>query len=772
MSIPKRRSTAYRIAGVALLLSLLFGQMATSSRRKSAAFDETYHLVSGYAYLHTGDPRLSWEHPPVPQALAALPLIRRADLAPFPTDHPGWQEGNAEAFVDEYLWVDNAARAPDLVWAGRVPLMLLTVAFGLALFLALHTCVGEPAAWIGLTLFALDPNIIANGRLIGNDLAVAGFIFLAVWRLGIYLREPSARRLILTGVMAGLAAGSKATAALIVPIFFLLALILPGENQDARPILARFGRRLLAMMGMAGVAAITLWAIFGFEVGPLTPGGLPLPAPTYVSGLPRMMQRIARGTPTYLLGRTSDTGWWYYFGLTFLLKTPLPTLILLALGIAHAVRRPRETAIWWLPALVYLLAASASTLQIGYRYILPVLFFAIALAASPFRRWPCARWQRIGLGLLSLWLIIDAAWTYPHHLSFANEIVGGPRRSWRHFADMNVDWGMDLIALREYEATHPDEEVNLAYFGSAIPSAYGVRARLLPSFSRALSGPTYHAYNAHTPPPGAYAISATSLHLGLLYEGQDMYAYFRAREPDARVGGSILIYHVDYPPETPVDRAVVIGPAVWRLSPEALDWESGHRLIAKWSAAQSFILPAAGSAHYVVEREIPDTPAIRAALRGDDPREIVSSLPTSPPATTPDGTEVAWPARFEDGPELIGWEVASANIAPGEPIGLLTRWRVTEPLPTPPLAAFVHLMDAANAEGAPIAQWDGWPAALLGLEPGDVLIFEHTIATPATLAPGEYPLTIGLYRPPHGPRLPVAGADRLRVTTVKVGDGD
>jgi len=318
---------------------------------------------------------------------------------------------------------------------------------------------------------------------------------------------------------------------------------------------------------------------------------------------------------------------------------------------------------------------------------------------------------------------------------------------------------MDLVALREYEAQHPDEELNFAYFGSAYPAAYGVTARLLPSFSRALAGPTYHAYNAHTPPPGAYAISATSLHLGLLYEGQDMYAYFRAREPDARVGGSVLIYHVDYPPEMPVDRTVVIGPAVWRLSPEALGWQPGHRLIAKWGAARSFILPAAGPAHYIVEREIPNTPAIRAALRGDGLGQIVSSLPTSPT-----------PARFEGGPELIGWELAEANIRPGDAIGLITRWRVTDPVPAPPLAAFVHLMDAANADGAPVAQWDGWPAALLGLEPGDVLIFEHTIATPAPLAPGEYPLTIRLYRPRHGPRLPVAGADRLRVTVVEVGE--
>jgi len=177
------KGIALRTAGVIALLALLAAQMALSSLRQSAAFDETYHLVSGYAYLHTSSPRLSWEHPPVPQVLAALPLLTKA-LAPFPTDHPGWQEGNAEAFVDDYLWVDNAALAPDLIWAGRVPLMLLTAGFGLALFAALFTLVGEPAAWIGLTLFALDPNIIANGRIIGNDLAVAGFMFIAVWRLG------------------------------------------------------------------------------------------------------------------------------------------------------------------------------------------------------------------------------------------------------------------------------------------------------------------------------------------------------------------------------------------------------------------------------------------------------------------------------------------------------------------------------------------------------------------------------------------------------------
>ncbi|HQE92459.1 MAG TPA: phospholipid carrier-dependent glycosyltransferase [Anaerolineae bacterium] len=741
------KSIGLRAGGVALLLALLFAQMASSSIRQSAAFDETYHLISGYAYLHTGSPRLSWEHPPLPQILAALPLLTK-ELAPFPTAHPGWQEGNAEAFVDDYLWVDNGTLAPSLIWAGRVPLMLLTVGFGAALFAALFTLVGEPAAWIGLTLFVLDPNIIANGHIIGNDLAVAGFMFVAVWRLGAYFRRPTALNLVLTGIAAGLALSSKLTAVLLAPFFLLLACIDPASST--------FTHRLRAMPAMAFVAALTVWAVFGFEIGPLTVGGIAVPAPTYLRGLPRMFQRVARGTPTFLLGRVSDSGWWYYFSVTFILKTPLPTLILLGMGLARAIRHWRETALWWLPAGLSMLVASASTLQIGYRYILPVLFFSIALAASGFREWPRTRRQSIALAVLGLWLAVDAVRVFPDHLAYSNALAGGPDNTWRHFADMNVDWGTDLVALRRYITAHPEEEVYLSYFGSAVPATYGVTARLLPGFSRMLSGAEYAGFNPYTPEPGTYAISVTSLHLGLVYEGQDMYAYFRARAPDARAGRSILIYRVAYPAETPLDRAVVIGTPVWQHSPASLGWIAGRRLITKWASAGAFVLPANGPARFIVQAAVPETALIRTAIAGGDARPLLANIPAGTP-TTPEGRPVALPAVFENGPALVGWELSAKQVAPGETLRLITYWQVKEAL-IPPLAVFVH---GVNAEGQPIAQWDGWPVATMGLESGDIIVLEHTLTLPADTPAGAYPLQIGLYRPPSGARFSIAGTDRL-----------
>jgi len=748
-----------RLLGVPLLLGLLLAQMAASSVHKSAAFDETYHLVSGYAYLRTGSPRLSWEHPPVAQALAALPLLARDDMAPFPYDDPAWQAGDGEAFVDDYLWVDNFA--PNLVWAGRWPLMGLTLFFGLALFVALRSTVGEPAAWVGLFLFCLDPNIVANGRLITNDLPAAGFLFVAVWRLGAYLRRPSWPNLALAGLAAGLAVATKLSAVLVAPIFLLVALVYRPPQGHSLPV----WRRLLALVGMAAVAVLTIWAVFGFEVGPLQEGGVSLPAPTFLRGLPGVWRRVARGTPTYLLGRVSDTGWWYYFVVVFALKTPLPILLLFALGLPWAVRRRRESALWWVPAFLYFVVASASTLQIGYRYILPVLLFAIPLAVGRFAAWPRGRLARLGLALLAAWAALEAAWVFPDHISYVNELGGGPDNGWRVFADMNVDWGQDLVALRE--CLDAVDDARLAYFGSAYPSAYGVRGRMLPGFSRLLAGPEVSGFNPYTPTPGTYAISATSLHLGLVYRGRDIYAFFRDRAPDDRAGRSILIYDVRYPPEMPVDRAVVVGPEVWSLSPEELGVQEGHRLVTKWAGAGGFVLAGGGPARYLVKAPTPDSPLVEDVLaKGPvvDARPLLAQVPVGGIPTTPEGVTVALPASFHDGPALTSWVLSADAVAPGRDLDLTTYWRVEDPL-TPPLAVFVHLL---GADETPIAQWDGWPVATDGLEPGDVIVLSHPLQIPADATAGHYTIQMGLYRPPDGPRLAVAGTDRLLLSRVEV----
>ena len=85
------------------------------------------------------------------------------------------------------------------------------------------------------------------------------------------------------------------------------------------------------------VGVLALWAANGFQVGPLREplpllgllGGATVPLSHHLDQLLDIGGRLQVGTPAFLMGRYSDSGWWWYFPVAFGLKTPLPVLLLL-----------------------------------------------------------------------------------------------------------------------------------------------------------------------------------------------------------------------------------------------------------------------------------------------------------------------------------------------------------------------------------------------------------------------------------------------------------
>ncbi len=115
---------------------------------------------------------------------------------------------------------------------------------------------------------------------------------------------------------------------------------------------------------------------------------------------------------------------------------------------------------------------------------------------------------------------------FPHYEAYFNELVGGPANGQRILVDSNLDWGQDLPALKQLLDDRGLDQVYLSYFGTAPPEQYGINYRPLPSFPRFVKGSEVKAFNPYTPPPGWYAISATSLRLGLYLQNRELYAYF------------------------------------------------------------------------------------------------------------------------------------------------------------------------------------------------------------------------------------------------------
>jgi hypothetical protein len=206
----------------------------------------------------------------------------------------------------------------------------------------------------------------------------------------------------------------------------------------------------------------------------------------YLYGL-AYTDKTAGPRPAYLLGKVADQGWYEYFPIACLVKTPVPTLLLALAGLAAcatrrvATRAPALAAGLLVFALTYALAAVMSRFNVGVRHILPLYPLIWVLGGAP-AAWCVSRLGRGAVAALLAWLGAAMLWTHPHYLSYFNELAGGPRHGHAWLADSNIDWGQDLKRLAAFARDHPDERILLSYFGSADPRRYGFRVELLPSF--------------------------------------------------------------------------------------------------------------------------------------------------------------------------------------------------------------------------------------------------------------------------------------------------
>jgi hypothetical protein len=65
----------------------------------------------------------------------------------------------------------------------------------------------------------------------------------------------------------------------------------------------------------------------------------------------------------------------------------------------------------------------------------------------------------------------------PRYLAYFNVLGGGARDGWRHLLDSNIDWGQDLRRLAAWVRAENLQTIDLAYFGTGDPKAYGIPYR-------------------------------------------------------------------------------------------------------------------------------------------------------------------------------------------------------------------------------------------------------------------------------------------------------
>jgi 4-amino-4-deoxy-L-arabinose transferase-like glycosyltransferase len=523
-----------RFAGpiiLALCLALFATKAVTSLVQESSTYDETTYFGMGkYLLQHRHwDVPGSILHPPLSFYISSVPLLF------FPTDTEVWQSDPLRANDPEYLGAGDMLRGQTLLATAanqddrlldlsRAMIVLTALLLGWFVYRWSDALYGKASAILAIVLFSFSPDILAHARLITPDMTLTTFSFITVYYLWRFLQTERLGDVILAGVCLGLTLLSKFTGLLLLPACLALMALWKKKQNRLNP------RHCL------------LFVIVGFAVLCLGYGFNPEP---YFTGIFYQHAHAGGGHYSFLLGNYSDSGWWYYFTVAFLLKTPIPTMLFLVIA-TYLFVRTWQTGAWLneafllTPAALIFVFFSLNHDAIGLRYILPVYPFLFVFASKAVQLCFADKW-RTGLSAAALaWYIGVSCYIHPHYLAYFNELAGGPANGYKRLVDSNLDWGQDLKGLKKYMDANAIPKISLSYFGTDSPARYGIAYDWLPS----------HYLNDPNPNKGErtlqkwVAISATNLE-GDYFENKNTFAWFRQREPVAKIGYSIFIYKVD-----------------------------------------------------------------------------------------------------------------------------------------------------------------------------------------------------------------------------------
>jgi hypothetical protein len=502
----------YRVTLVVILAAFVLLDLSLLDRR-SMMVDDTMHIPSGYSYLKTHDFRLNEEHPPFIKVLSAIGLEHVQPELPLDSEgwtkaeQPGDPDDGTNTFCGDFFH-RNADKFEQIIYWARLPMIIIPILLGIAVWVFTRNLFGDATAVLAVFFLLSEPNTIANSTFVQNDLAAALAVFCFVIALRYYLQKPTFFRAALLGLSIAFGLLTKHSLAVLVPVTIVL---LAGHAVWRR---FKFKEHLCRHLGFALLILACGYFVFiagyGFDVSYIDDDEaafisewlkitgdwsdtfqdfivhLPIMLPKYyLYGMDLVMNDVQNGRPAFLLGKVSQTGWWYYFPVAFVLKTTIPFLLLTISGITWTVwsavkRRWLDGLYLVVPPLAYFGLSMTSHLDIGVRHVMPVFpFFAVmgAAAVNAFlnsEKLKSGQLSKIFAGALAVAMLFIAIMTFPDYTTYFSPLAGGSSNGWRLLSDSNVETGQDVNTLAAFLKSRGETEVEGLFVGSGYIEYYGV----------------------------------------------------------------------------------------------------------------------------------------------------------------------------------------------------------------------------------------------------------------------------------------------------------
>jgi len=446
-----------------------------ASFRESLTYDETVNIQEGRNAWKFRTFDIDTNNLPLPRNIATIPIITGLDrlLPVSPT--------NVNVFFSRFV-------------------MILIGAFGLALVYMVSYRLTKSLGASALTLFLyiFEPSILAHSHYIVNNIwFLVLYFFLWVTFLA-FADKSTKRNSLVFGVALGLSLSSK----LLTTPFFLTAVILYLLFSLRKNILHMMKNMLPAVIALFFV----LWANYFFTSDVIIkarndPNRVserlltyardhrlpciekaiwfgqhqPVPLGQFFASVKNTVLFKQTDGGVFFLGNVYQKSQWYFMPVMFVLKTPIPLLILFSIGCIEVLKRRKtdKGMDYLIPVVAIFIVTSWQRMALLTRYILPVIPFVIIIASQAM----AITTTKIGktvLFVLLLWYIVGTLRYFPHTLSFSNEFTGEREGRYQLFSDSNIDWGQALPDVADYISKTQPSSVKFSYFGRDNADLYGL----------------------------------------------------------------------------------------------------------------------------------------------------------------------------------------------------------------------------------------------------------------------------------------------------------
>jgi hypothetical protein len=438
-------------------------------------------------------------------------------------------------------------------------------------------------AFLATALVATYPPLLGHAGFATTDVAAVATALLFLFFLDRWADRPSRLRAAALGAGFALALLCKLTAPAFCGVMGLGWLA--GRRWSLHRWAGDGNVRWRALLGHAALAAATafmiVWAGYRFSIGrlddmpPLKVMGTPvlppadgrsallawicrlrLPAPELWHGYLFLKAHDAHGHSAFLFGQVRDRGgFWDFYLVGLLLKSPLPFLLLLA-ACAPALLRKRRAPLdaralgAGLAAVAALALSTALTVNIGLRHLLvvvPLLAIFIAGAVTPWIGDLAGRGRRAAATALACLLVasvVIVGRARPQLMAYFNPLAG--REPGHALIDSDLDWGQDFLLLKRELRARQIATAHYGFFGTVNPCGADVpqllplvpgtpvtgwvvlseqfyRSDFLLGYRRESCAPSAH-YTFNVAPPGAYD-------------------WLKAYQPVAHIGATLRLYY-------------------------------------------------------------------------------------------------------------------------------------------------------------------------------------------------------------------------------------